>query len=295
MADAKRKKTWHPSRELSVDGDRFVLIFQYNKELIDEVKKLKGRRFDGDSKRWWVPLTSSAEVAQFCLDHGFKPDENAQAVMANPPDAEPTRAKNGSITVSEGKILISFDYDPVIVQSIKAISGRTWDAERKVWVAPLSSIRQVSDFAVLHGFEITDAEDVPDAEPVIEPTITEQGAWFWIKFPYDRDLVQRVRDLPDAKFDPDRKAWKVSKDCWADIVDFSTATNAVMDDALSNHLAQQAEKSERIKKSSAADAAFELPSLKCDLRPYQKAGVVYALEALGFASADGAKWEKVAQ
>jgi ribosomal protein L3 len=42
---------------IEVEGDRLFLDTTYDEGFVDAIRKVKGRKFDGDSKRWSVPKT----------------------------------------------------------------------------------------------------------------------------------------------------------------------------------------------------------------------------------------------
>lgn len=50
----------------------FRIIFKYNPTLVDKVKQLPDRRFDGVNKCWTVPLSAEAEVLYFAQRYNFQ-------------------------------------------------------------------------------------------------------------------------------------------------------------------------------------------------------------------------------
>ena len=54
-------------------GDEFSLEFAYNKQLIESLKKrLPNRRFDWDSKRWFIPAHDADILKDFAQRWGFE-------------------------------------------------------------------------------------------------------------------------------------------------------------------------------------------------------------------------------
>lgn len=273
------------------DG-RFVVAFPYNPELVTAVKEIDGRRFDPTAKAWTVPFASAPQVRALCDTYGFQPSH--MAITAFRSDEAPearTSPVGGTITQKGHRFRIQFPYDPDAVRAIKEINGRRWDPEEKVWVVPISSIRLVSEFCRKFGINTSAIEGVPDSDPVVEPDITIDQHGFVIRFPYDRDLTQRIQDLPTASFDRLMGVWRVNRSASIDLAVFADQTNAVTNESVSDIFAEAHQQLARIEKSRAVDAELHIPLLNGELLPFQRAGVVYALEALGYEQHNG-QWQR---
>jgi len=178
------------------------------------------------------------------------------------------------------RIQIRFPYDAAAVAAVRDIDGRRWDADNRCWTTPLTSVRAVRAFADAHGINDDDLYSVPDADPVVQPLVTLSGGFFRIRFSYDRDLLQLIRDLPTASYDAGAKSWKVSLAASAEIADFVKASGARTDEDADIALADVAADVARLTASRATDADLVLPPLGGTLMPFQRAGVAYALSAL---------------
>lgn len=53
-------------------------------------------------------------------------------------DKVATRLADIEISIEEGRILLNTPFDPDFLARIKAVEGRRWDKERKVWTVPVS-------------------------------------------------------------------------------------------------------------------------------------------------------------
>ncbi len=111
-------------------------------------------------------------------------------------------------------------------------------------------------------------------------TITTDGKQFVIRFDYDANLVAAVKNLPSRRFDATKKFWTVPAN--ASVIDalFNFAADYQFDfngevTALAESLI--AIKAELIAASAADSAEIEIAGLGGILRPFQKAGVAYAL------------------
>ena len=271
----------------------FRVAFPYDPALVAKIKTIPGRRFDPDTKAWAVPASSTPLVRALCATHGFTASDTATLAFQSetPPEAH-TAPLTGTITLQDGRFRLAFPYDPEAVRDIKAINGRRWNPDEKVWTAPISSVRLVWDFCDKYGIDRTAFDRVPDSDPVIEPDISLDAKGFIIRFPFDRDLVQQVRDLPTATFDKMLSAWRVSRSAGIEVALFAEQTSAVLAEPVNDLLSEARRQLARIDKSRATDAELSIPTLNGTLLPFQRAGVVYTLEALGYSPQPDGTWSK---
>lgn len=263
-------------RSIGVADGHFVVAFPYDAEIVAAMKALPSRRFRPDDKTWLVPTSDRLLLDKALQSHGFEWSDDARR---NVDHLESRVARIGG-----PRITIKFPYHPDAVAAVREIEGRRWDAEGRCWTAPLTSIRAVRAFAAQFGLHAPDLSDVPDADPVIEPTISLMGGAFIVRFPYDRDLIQSVRDLPTATYDSWERGWRVSAAAALEVAEFAHAWNARTDEDTSIAFADVERDAERIVASRAVDADIDIPPLGGVLMPFQRAGVAYALSSLRLAS-----------
>ena len=276
-------------RTIKVEDGNYVISFPYSKTTILAVRNLDGRKYEPTIKSWLVPLRTRSDVWAFADENDFTvtPDViTATKANVKPVDSE----LGGSLHIKAGKFWIKFPYDPDAVSAVKEINGRRWDGENKVWIAPLSSVRSVRDFVSRFGLETLGVEEVPDSDPVIEPTISLEGQSFIIRFEYDRDLAERVRDIPTASWDSMAKGWRISKHATHDVAEFARSSSAVIEKSSVEILDEAVRQMENIEKSRATDAELVIPTLNGTLLPFQRAGVLYTLSALGFHQQENGTW-----
>lgn len=263
------------------DG-QFDVVFPYSPELVAAIKALPRRQWSPETKSWLVPIASRAALEAFTAAHGFTWTPEALNV-----DPATMPAIRGAVTVKGKTATIRFAYNPDAVVEIREIAGRRWNGDLKVWTAPTTSIRQIMSFAVLFGLEHTDLDALPDADPVTEPEVAFKKGFFHIRFPYDRDLQQQVQDLPTAKYHRGSESWRVAETASIDVAEFIRNANGIVDDSAQTLIDAALHDLERVAASRAEDAVFECPTLNGVLMPFQRAGVVYALEALGYVLVGG--------
>jgi hypothetical protein len=278
---------------ISVADGQFVISFPYDPALVATVKAINGRRFNPETKTWTAPLSSAPDIRALCATQGFSASDSATDAMNGEVPAEAhTAPLKGTLGITNGRLALKFPYDPDAVRDIKAINGRRWDAEEKVWLVPISSVRLVWEFCDKYQIDRSKFDSLPDSDPVVEPDISIDDRGFIIRFPYDRDLVQQVRDLPTASFDKLLGAWRVSRSAGIEVADFAEQTSATITEPVGDILGEAKRQLERISKSRATDAELVIPTLNGTLLPFQRAGVVYTLEALGYAQQPDGKWSK---
>ncbi len=122
----------------------------------------------------------------------------------------------------------------------------------------------------------------PTTAPLVSKTVTVEKDQILIRFPYDPGLVEAVKEIPGRKWDPARKIWAIplTTAALAKLREFVTGYGFEGDVDKVMDLASTTEKlaQESIEASKAASAEIEVEGLGGTLRPFQKAGVKYAIE-----------------
>lgn len=130
--------------------DQIILDFPYDKEQVDEVKRIAGAKWDKVSKVWKVPVTSMTEAREFAIKHNIEVD--TEILLITPPVRKATK----SIWLEGDWIYITFPYEKVVINSVKKIPSITWNASKKAWRAPLTSASDVIRWAEYFNIEVTD-------------------------------------------------------------------------------------------------------------------------------------------
>lgn len=257
---------------VDVADAHFCVQTQFDADLVAAIKTLPSRRFDTVARCWLVPRSDRLLLERILGQRPFVWSFRA----ANSISHLTERCAN----IEGPRLVVRFPYDAAAVAAIRGVEGRRWDADRRVWTAPLTSIRAVREFALLFGLDDSDLVSVPDADPVIEPSVALVDGSFRIRFVFDRDLLQTVRDLPTAVFDAVSRDWRVSGAAAAEVADFVAATSAIVAEDAQIALLSAGADAARLQASRATDADIVLPPLGGTLLPFQRAGVAYALNVL---------------
>jgi SNF2 family DNA or RNA helicase len=67
----------------------------------------------------------------------------------------PVRKASNSITIDDGWIFITFPYEKVIINSVKKIPSIIWNAPKKAWRAPITSVNDVIKWAKYFDIEVS--------------------------------------------------------------------------------------------------------------------------------------------
>lgn len=127
---------------LYLEKNEIVLDFPFDQTQVDEIKRISGAKWDRIARVWRVPITSIVAAREFALNHDFDVEIDVLTFTAPKP-------KTGSARVymADGVIYISVPYERVIIKAVKQIPAVTWDSDKKSWRAPVSSIKNVIDWA----------------------------------------------------------------------------------------------------------------------------------------------------
>lgn len=211
--------------------------------------------------------------------------------LPEPPEPDESTKADRRIYLSDDgdRWWIDFPYDPDLVAAVKEeVPGRSFDGDTKRWHAPANAHASASlmDFADDHGFVIEEREraaelggDVRDFGPRF---IDLEDGEFAVRFPYDRELKDRLKDeVPGAQWDPDDSVWRVPLNAARELAAWAEGRFEITDEA--NEVIKEAA-NEAVKRRALSDAEREQrleveDRLGGTLRPFQRAGVRYALDA----------------
>jgi hypothetical protein len=116
-----------------VDVDEGKLLVSWVKgdpdfgALLDAARALPGRRFNGTG--WTAPV--SDELRNLILTWDFPVSPAAQVLLDGPADL-PAAPQAPHITLQGHAVCIVTPYDEAMIQPLRALPGRRWDASRKV-------------------------------------------------------------------------------------------------------------------------------------------------------------------
>ena len=196
------------------------------------------------------------------------------------------------LLLADDHIVIDSPYDPDQVADTKKIPGARWDRVAKVWRIPMTSIVQARDFAArwdlwvdpaLLRFTLPAPKKGQNNQRVVGDGVVhyiaddnELEVWF----PFDSLKVESVKRLPHARYVPETQSFRVPAAMVREVCDWAKVFSCKPDrHVLALRDALLAETATRVAASRAEDANIQVTGLHGELRPFQRAGVAYALES----------------
>ena len=129
-------------KRILLNDDQIVLNSPYDPSEVTAVKEITGAKWDRLGKVWRIPVSSLKQVKAYAVrfDYWLDPDLRILDLPEHPYERQ-------GIQLEEGKLIIRFSYDSVKVTAARTIPGSRWDAKKKAWLAPESSIPEAIQFA----------------------------------------------------------------------------------------------------------------------------------------------------
>jgi len=110
--------------------------------------------------------------------------------------------------LNTGMIIIQYTNNSTEREWIKSnIDGRQFDWDRKIWIAPAidENIKKLKDYGFGISENLTNPGKITDLVK-----ITEAGKkLLHVRFPKMNELVQKMRQVPGARWNPDEHCWEV--------------------------------------------------------------------------------------
>jgi SNF2 family DNA or RNA helicase len=188
--------------------------------------------------------------------------------------------------VNEDRIFVAYKYNKEFVEDCKMIPGRKWHGSTKTNSFPLSSIRMVRDLIERYGVEPTaQLMLLPDVDPhaatIVQNGVSGDGSKLFIRFPYDPDLIRRLRSsVPAVSWNPIGRYWETSINNAVEAVTFAKKEHLAIDPYVESGIKDIIQSAEQMREaSSALEGDIEIEGLAQELMPYQKAGVLYLKQA----------------
>ena len=186
------------------------------------------------------------------------------------------------ISLVDDELVLDFPYDKNQVAEIKAIDGAKWDKIAKVWRVPAKSLTPVRDFAVKHGFVISDEILVFNTPMHKNPGdgITIKGNFVFLSFRYDPVMVRSVKQIEGITWDAKSKAWRAPLTSLDTAIKWATTFRQnVPEEVTVLADKMRTELNVLLDASRSTDAEVHIPTLNGKLLGYQRAGVAYASHA----------------
>ena len=175
-----------------------------------------------------------------------------------------------------------------VLDIVRAQPGRRFDSEGKRWLVPVSARAGRALFEMAEQYDL---EVSGEARSLVERAVAGEGeerndrriallpdGRASVFFEYDPGLVTEVKRLSGAKWVGAEKYWRVGVD--APLVAFGEAHGFFVEEPVSSAARTAVEQAKRLSEQSrSVESDLVVPGLRGELRPFQRAGVAYALSA----------------
>lgn|GEM_PF-633196 len=185
-----------------------------------------------------------------------------------------------SISTNGELFIIRCEYDEQLIEQIRGIPNVFWNTQALVWLAPLSSEKQIAKLVQNYGFTISEGVSMPGitSAPITNNnkkiTVSKSGRLIF-DFEYHPEIVAEIKKIPGRLWDVKKKFWSIPPVISGiEIADkYGFEVSSQIRTAIMNSAKKEAE---LLEKSASVDADVEVQNLSGTLMPYQKAGVSYA-------------------
>jgi len=253
-------------------------------------KQALGATWNRDLKGWQVAVSKYGSVLSWAKANSIGVSERAQALLSTTP-ATTSADYIGTASLEKDGIHIKFDYNPALLDAIRTIPGRRWEPEWREWIIPKEAVSLVKQLATQYNIFLTnDVKRLRDYEIKLNPKVGASGENFALRFNYDDELLKTVRQIPGSQWEPLSKAWIVPLESVAEVIEFIQRYDAEIAPQAQLLLDRASIVSDIVEASAAHDANITIPNFGSDkfkLFPFQRAGVAYAMQAMGFEYIDG--------
>ncbi|MHB1509144.1 MAG: SNF2-related protein [Acidimicrobiales bacterium] len=262
-----------------------------------------GRRVASIPVEQWTP-----EIAQACYElvvHKYRTQaESYGIVVANLHDPgfydlDPSAARRHAREISSAReSLIDVEAEFLTVHTakvnwavldiVRAQPGRRFDSENKRWLVPVSprAVRALLEMAGTYDIEVSAearalvAQTGTEADEEVNDrriTLLDDGRAS-VFFEYDPGLVTEVKRLSGARWVGAEKYWRVGVD--SQLTTFAKQHDFSIEESVVAMARKKEEATSALAiQSRSVDSDLVVPGLRGQLRPFQGAGIAYALAA----------------
>lgn len=230
------------SKHVSVDiDDKFVRIaFKYNTDFISVMNnEAKTAKYIHDDKAYLLDKREALYVLNKLKNKGAVCDNAINYLLENGiiDDRESLVSELSKIKSSKYKINltqhnddfmeVSFKYDSVLVNCVKALKQRKFNVDSKSWLVHKSELKTLKNL-IIDAFKNNLQYDLSDFNKYTNNTVNQESKCshtplskidcvegkkgnFLISFDYNPDIVKLIKTLNTSEWNASLKAWNISK------------------------------------------------------------------------------------
>lgn len=136
--------------QLLLADKSLVAIFPYDPAIIEQIKKVRSSKWDPNSRVWRIAIEHTQQAVELAIHNNWWVDPDIASLNIQLPDS------TNELKLENGKVYLSFPYDPVKVRRVKKIPGVTWNTQSKGWTLPVTSISEAVTWAEQFSIPVSD-------------------------------------------------------------------------------------------------------------------------------------------
>ena len=257
-------------------GNKIVVSFPYDKDLVTAVKNLIGRKWEPDGKRWICE--PSADLERLLNEHMFVVDDFAKQILQQ---ALPMN----SVTQKDHVLILKVGYNPQLLEEIRSIASRKWDKNARHWTFSIVAIPMLAKLAQDYGLVWNVAD-----ENIDKPQVVLDKGWLSVAFSAERDVQEIMAELYGTKWDGYQMRWLVPIEYAPEIKMAVDEHGFTVDSEIEREFERFGHEIELLTLSKSQKATLEIPGMRIELMPFQQAGVLYVLKALNAQQQSDKSW-----
>lgn len=187
-----------------------------------------------------------------------------------------------SVKVDDGRFLLTFDYNPDIIQAISRIPGRRISPDLTGWTVPVSQVAAVRQTADTYGLRPYGAARVLFLQQPPEPELNWRNGAYQLRFDYANQRQAQAAARAGAQWFEPAGCWAAPITAGAKVAAWAAATGAKIGPAAADQISAHQARLDRIAASAATTTDWQpTATLGITLFDEQRAGIEYALNVGG--------------
>lgn len=187
-----------------------------------------------------------------------------------------------SVKIDDGRFLLTFDWNPEIIQAISRIPGRRISPDLTGWTVPVSQVAAVRTAADTYGLKPYGAARVLFLQRPPEPEVNWRSGAYQLRFDYTNQDHARAAARAGAQWFEPSSCWAAPAAAGAKVAAWAAHTGATIGTAATEQITAHQARLNRITASAATTTDWQpTKPLGITLFDEQRAGIEYALGVNG--------------
>lgn len=245
------------------DGLFHIKWSRYDPELRERLKAgVPGRRWNPDLKLWTAPASSAPFVRSWAQAEGFQLWPSAQEALQGPGGA--AQGPQNGAQDGPGTALGGHEPPEPLYEHPGAVLGAPGGPDGA------------------QGTQGSGASQISVARKIPPRNVVFAQGVYEIRFPYDEYVKDQLKELDGRRFDGERKIWTVPMSTTEQLIQFARTFNFSMGksakEAVELYYKKEETHQQNLEDSFKQDSDLVVEGLGIELRPFQRAGVEFAVK-----------------